>query len=58
MAVNGGHAGTKKRPQLGPRKKGILAKGVSAESSVTPKETKKYPGGGALSLAAHLALTA
>ena len=38
------------------RKRGGLAKGVSAESSVTPKETKKIPG--ALGPAVHLALTA
>ena len=35
------------------QEKGVLAKGVSAESNVTPKETKKYPR--TLGPAAHLA---
>ena len=38
------------------QEKGVLAKGVSAESSVTPKETKKRPQ--ILGPAAHLALRA
>ena len=38
------------------QEKGVLAKGVSAESSVTPKETKKYPR--ILGPAEHLAFRA
>ena len=35
--------GSKRVPILRSQEKGVLAKGISAESSVTPKETKKTP---------------